>query len=53
MGSKKTKLTIDTEAQIEIDQVIEHYEIMRDGLGKEFYNYLDGYFSVLREGNVF
>ena len=52
MGSKKLKLTIDSEAQIEIEKAIEHYETIRSGLGKEFYNYLDGYFGVLTEGNV-
>ncbi|QMU65415.1 MAG: type II toxin-antitoxin system RelE/ParE family toxin [Flavobacteriaceae bacterium] len=53
MGSKKLELTIDPEAQIEIDKAIENYEKAREGLGEEFYYYLDGYFEVLREDNVF
>ena len=52
MGSK-LKLTIDPEAEIEIAETIDYYETARTGLGQEFYNYLDGYFKVLLEGNVF
>ena len=49
MGSK---LTIEPEAQIEIEDAIDWYESKQKGLGLEFFNYLDGYFKTLREGNV-
>ena len=51
MGSE-LKLTIDPEAWVEIDKAIEWYEGASKGLGKEFYNYLDGYFKTLQQGNA-
>jgi len=45
-------LSIAPEAQEEIAKAIEWYESKSEGLGKEFYNYLDGYFKTLLEGNV-
>jgi hypothetical protein len=47
-----SKLTIEPDAQIEIENAIEWYESKRLGLGKEFYNYLDGYFKTLKQANV-
>ena len=52
MGSK-LKLTIDPEAQIEIEDAVDYYEEARVGLGADFYNYLEGYFKVLTEGTIF
>jgi len=46
-----SKLTILPHAQIEIDHAITWYESQQTGLGKEFFDYLDGYFNILREGN--
>ena len=46
------KLTIEPEAQIEIEAAIEWYESKQLGLGKEFYNYLDGYFETLKEATA-
>ena len=46
-------LTIDPEAQIEIDEAIEWYETAREGLGFEFYKYLDGYFKTLQQNKVY
>ncbi len=48
-----SKLTIEPEALIEIEQAIEWYESQQTGLGKEFYNYLDGYFKTLKEATAF
>ena len=48
----KLKLILDPAAQIEIFKAVDWYESAREGLGKEFYNYLDGYFKTLCEGNV-
>jgi len=45
-----SKLTILPNAQIEIDHAIAWYESQQIGLGKEFFDYLDGYFNILREG---
>ncbi|QHI35188.1 hypothetical protein IMCC3317_05340 [Kordia antarctica] len=47
------KLTLDVEAQIEIEKAIEYYETLQEGLGREFYYYLEGYFKTLQLGNVF
>ena len=47
-----SKLTIEPEAQIEIEDAIDWYESKQSGLGKEFYNYLDGYFKTLKEANA-
>lgn len=44
MGSK---LFIEPEAQIEIEDAIEYYESQQNGLGLDFLNYLDGYFQTL------
>ncbi|WP_142785692.1 type II toxin-antitoxin system RelE/ParE family toxin [Changchengzhania lutea] len=44
-----SKLTIEPEAQIEIEEAIDWYESKQTGLGEEFYNYLDGYFKTLKE----
>lgn len=49
MGSK---LIIEPEAEIEIYDAIDWYESKQLGLGKEFYNYLEGYFETLRNGNA-
>lgn len=49
MGSK---LIIEPDAQIEIYDVIDWYESKQIGLGEEFYNYLEGYFETLRNGNA-
>jgi len=49
----KPMLTIDPEAQIEIDEAIEWYETAREGLGFEFYKYLDGYFKTLQQNKVY
>jgi|SaaInl3SG_22_DNA_1037383.scaffolds.fasta_scaffold26741_2 hypothetical protein len=45
--TSKLKLTINPQTQIEIDDAINWYESARDGLGKEFYTYFDGYFKTL------
>lgn len=45
MGSK---LIIEPEAQIEIEEAFEWYESKQLGLGAEFLNYLDGYFQTLK-----
>jgi len=39
-----SNLTIEPEAQIEIEDAIDCYESKQTGLGEEFYYYLDGYF---------
>jgi len=49
MGSK---LIIELEAQIEIDKAIECYESKQIGLGADFFNYLDGYFQTLKNGEA-
>lgn len=49
----KTILTIDPEAQVEIEKAIEWYEKAKEGLGLEFYNYLDGYFKTLQQNQVY
>ena len=49
MGSK---LIVGPEAQIEIYDAIDWYESKQTGLGEEFYNYLEGYFETLRNGNA-
>ncbi|MGB0879995.1 MAG: type II toxin-antitoxin system RelE/ParE family toxin [Polaribacter sp.] len=49
MGSK---LVIESEAQKEIDEAIEWYESKQIGLGKDFFNYLDGYFKTLKNGKA-
>lgn len=49
MGSK---LIIELEAQIEIDKAIEWYESKQIGLGADFFNYLDGYFQTLKNGEA-
>tara|TARA_R110002049_G_scaffold284031_1_gene464557 strand:+ start:846 stop:1139 length:294 start_codon:yes stop_codon:yes gene_type:complete len=46
------KLTIEPEAQIEIEDAIDWYESKQTGLGEEFYNYLDGYFETLKEATA-
>tara|TARA_R110002051_G_scaffold54393_1_gene101720 strand:+ start:485 stop:793 length:309 start_codon:yes stop_codon:yes gene_type:complete len=48
----KPILFIDIEAQKEIDEAIEYYETVREGLGFEFYNYLDGYFKTLQQNKA-
>ena len=50
--ASKLLLTIDPEAQEEIDDAIDWYESQQPGLGLDFVNYLDGYFQTLIEGNV-
>ena len=50
MGSK---LIIEPGTQIEIYDAIDWYESKQTGLGEEFYNYLEGYFETLRNGNRF
>ncbi|WP_303315531.1 type II toxin-antitoxin system RelE/ParE family toxin [Flavivirga abyssicola] len=49
MGSK---LIVEPDAQIEIYDAIDWYESKQTGLGEEFYNYLEGYFETLRNGNA-
>jgi hypothetical protein len=49
----KPILIIDPEAQKEIDKAIEYYETAREGLGFEFYNYLDGYFKTLQQNDAY
>jgi len=49
----KPILIIDPEAQKEIDEAIEYYETVREGLGFEFYNYLDGYFKTLQQNEAY
>lgn len=49
MGSK---LVIGLEAEIEIYDAIDWYESKQLGLEEEFYNYLEGYFETLKNGNV-
>ena len=49
MGSK---LIIELEAQIEIDKAIKWYESKQIGLGADFFNYLDGYFQTLKNGEA-
>ena len=49
MGSK---LIIEPEAIIEIENAIDWYESKQVGLGKTFFNYLDGYFETLRNEKV-
>lgn len=49
MGSK---LIVEPEAQIEIYDAIDWYESKQTGLGEEFFNYLEGYFETLRNGNA-
>lgn len=49
MGSK---LIIEPAAQQEIIDAIEWYESKQLGLGEEFFNYLDGYFQTLKNGNT-
>ena len=51
MGSRLL-LIIDPEAQLEIDKAIEWYEKARIGLGKEFFNYLEGYFKTLQQNKI-
>ena len=46
------KLIIELEAQIEIDKAIEWYESKQIGLGADFFNYLDGYFQTLKNGEA-
>jgi hypothetical protein len=46
-----SKLIILPQAQIEIDKAIAWYESQQIGLGKTFFNYLDGYFNILRDGS--
>lgn len=43
-----SKLIIEPEAQIEIEEAIDWYETQQIGLGLEFLNYLDGYFQTLK-----
>lgn len=43
-------LIIESEAELEINEAIEWYELKRSGLGEEFLNYLDGYFQTLLTG---
>jgi len=43
------KLIIEPEAVIEIEEAVDWYESQQSGLGKVFYNYLDGYFKTLKE----
>ncbi len=50
--ASKLLLTIEPEAQQEIYEAIDWYESQQLGLGKEFFNYLDGYFQTLKEGNA-
>ncbi len=50
--TSKLLLTFDPEAQHEIAKAIQWYEAQKQGLGKEFYHYLEGYFNILLEGNV-
>jgi len=47
-----SKLTIEPEALIEIENAIDWYESKQTGLGKDFYNYLDGYFKTLIEATA-
>jgi hypothetical protein len=47
-----SKLTVEPEAQVEIEKAIDWYESKQPGLGKEFYNYLDGYFKTLKQSNA-
>jgi hypothetical protein len=47
-----SKLTIEPEAQVEIEEAIDWYESKQPRLGKEFYNYLDGYFNTLKQANA-
>lgn len=47
------RLIIDPEAQREIDEAIDWYEKKQKGLGEEFFNYLNGYFKTLMQGNVY
>src|SRR5690606_22533855 len=49
MGSK---LIIVPEAQNEIYNAIDWYESRQIGLGKEFFNYLEGYLETLKSGHV-
>ena len=49
MGSK---IIIEPEARIEIEEAIEWYESKKPGLGAEFLNYLDGYFQTLKNGKA-
>ena len=46
-------LIIDPEAQIEIDKAIEWYGSAKEGLGFEFYNYLEGYFKTLQQNEAY
>lgn len=39
-------------AKREIEEAIGWYESKQKGMGIDFLNYLDGYFLVLKEGNV-
>ena len=50
--ASKLLLTIESEAQKEIDDAIDWYESQQPGLVLDFFNYLDGYFQTLKEGNV-
>ncbi len=43
-----SKLIIEPEAQIEIEDAINWYENKQVGLGANFLNYLDGYFQTLK-----
>lgn len=44
------KLIVEQEAQLEIDDAINWYELKQEGLGEEFLNYLGGYFQTLMTG---
>jgi len=47
-----SKLTIEPEAQDEIDKAIEWYESQQTGLGADFFNYLGSYFKTLKNDNA-
>lgn len=49
MGSK---LIIEPEAITEIEEAIDWYESKKIGLGKVFFNYLNGYFQMLNNNNA-
>ena len=44
----KLKLIVTAKAQKDVDNVYEHYESIREGLGEQFENELDEHLELLR-----
>lgn len=46
------RLRLEPRAQEEIDQAVDWYESQKSGLGNQFLDYLEGYFKIVKTGNV-